>query len=111
MKPNQYLAERASEYLEKFCIKIDSRRVGGEGNREAAAFFGDICASFGFETERLDFECIDWKAGPVLLKAGRDGFEAHPSPYSLGWSGSAPLSAAANIKELEQVDTLGKLLF
>ena len=111
MIDNDYLTEKARVYLEEFCIRIDSRRVGGKGNLEATTFFEDVCASYGFETESLEFECIDWKAGPALLKAGEDTFQAHPGPYSLGWSGSAPLVSAGTLEELEQVKALDKLLF
>ncbi len=111
MAKNAYLEEKASQYLERLCRKIDSRRVGSQGNCQATDFFAETCASYGFKTESLEFECLDWKSGPVVLKAGEENYKAFPGPYSLGWSGTAPLVSAASVEELEQVEALDKILF
>lgn len=111
MAKNAYMVEKASQYLERLCRKIDSRRVGSQGNRQATDFFAETCASYGFKTESLEFECLDWISVPVVLKAGKETFKAFPGPYSLGWSGSAPLVSAASVEELEQVNALDKILF
>ena len=43
------LSEKASAYLQRLCLEIESRRVGSAGNRAATDFFAGIAGSFGFE--------------------------------------------------------------
>jgi len=104
------LAETIYGYIEKLSVNITDRSPGNAGNRAATDFFEKTIASFGFETECPPFDCIDWEHGDVNLAAGDDTFQAHVSPYTLGYSGTAPLTEAATIDELEENDCSGKIL-
>jgi aminopeptidase YwaD len=95
------LSERAEMYLRKLCLEIPSRRVGSEGNRAATDFFASIVASFGFETECPDFDCIDWIQEGADLAVDGVPFEAFVSPYSLGCHVRAPLAVVSTVEELE----------
>ncbi len=104
------LVQAAEIYLDKLCRSIDNRRVGSAGNQAATAFFAETVASFGFETERPPFDCIDWAQDGAQLTVNGATFAATPSPYSLGGRASAPLAVAAAVAELAAVDITGKVL-
>ena len=106
----EHLLERAETYLQSLCLDIPHRRVGSEGNRAATAFFARTMASFGFEVELSEFDCLDWVHGEARLRAGDNAFEAFISPYSLGCSVRAPLAVASTVDELEMVEAEGKVL-
>jgi aminopeptidase YwaD len=97
------LAEKATEYLNRLCVKIPSRPVGSEGNRAATAFFADFARAQGFQVETPEFRCIDWLEKGASLTAGGETFEVHASPYSLGLRAEAPLAVATTLGELEAV--------
>ena len=65
------LIENAEQYLQKLCVEIPTRAVGSQGNQAATDYYAGVVASFGFETERQEFECIDWEHGEVRLTVGR----------------------------------------
>ena len=109
MKRHHLLA-RVETYLQKLCLDIPHRRVGSEGNRAATGFFARTTASFGFEVECSEFDCLDWTHGDARLGAGGESFEAFISPYSLGCRVSAPLAVASTVDELESVEAMGKVL-
>jgi aminopeptidase YwaD len=96
-----YLSDKAETYLRRLCLEISSRRVGSPGNQAATDFFAAIVASFGFETESPEFDCIDWSHDGVHLTVSGTFFEAFGSPYSLGCHVSAPLAVASTVEELE----------
>jgi hypothetical protein len=66
-----YLSEKAETYSRRLCLEIPSRRVGSKGNQAATDFFAGIVASFGFETESPEFDCIDRSHDDVQLTVDR----------------------------------------
>jgi len=104
------LAETIHGYLEELCVNISNRHVGSPGNRAATDFFAQTAASFGFETQCPEFECIDWAHGDVHLQAGEEYFRALVSPYSLSCQITAPLVEASTLDELDKTDMGGKIL-
>jgi aminopeptidase YwaD len=106
----EHLSARTETYLQKLCLDIPHRRVGSEGNRAATTFFAQTMASFGFETECSEFNCIDWTQGEARLEAGGESFETFISPYSLGCRLRAPLTVASTIDELEIVEAADQVL-
>jgi aminopeptidase YwaD len=104
------LSNKAERYLLKLCREIPSRRVGSQGNQAATEFFAGIVASFGFETECPEFDCMDWSQDGVRLAADGAALEAFASPYSLGCQIHAPLVVAATVEELAAIDASDKLL-
>jgi len=105
-----HLSERAETCLRKLCVEIPSRRVGSEGNRAAADFFAGIVASFGFETDTPEFDCVDWKGEGASLTVKGAAFESFTSPYSLGCEVSAPLVVVSTVEELEAADVSNSLV-
>ena len=104
------LSEKVETYLRRLCEKIPGRCVGSKGNRDATDLFAGIAASFGFETESPEFDCIDWtQEGARLIVAG-EPFEVFVSPYTLGCRISAPLVVASTGEELEASEISNKIL-
>lgn len=101
---------KAEAYLRKLCLEIPNRRVGSRGNRDATGFFAEVVASFGFDVQSPQFDCMDWTQEGAQLTAAGAAFEVHASPYSLGCRARAPLVAASTLDELQQLDCSGKLL-
>ena len=104
------LSEKAATYLGRLCLDYPHRRVGSRGNRAATDFFAQVVASFGFETECPEFECIDWTQDGALLTIEGEPFEVLVSPYSLGGQARAPLVVVSTMEELEAVETSKKIL-
>ena len=105
------LENRVQDYLGKLCVDLPHRHVGSRENQIATDFFADTVAEFGFGVEQPQFECIDWTADiHANLQAGGETFQPFVGPYSLSYSGSAPLVEAASIEALETIDITGKLL-
>jgi aminopeptidase YwaD len=109
MNASQF-TEEAKAYLEKLCSQIPNRRVGSEGNRLAAEFFAETIASFGFEVECPEFECMDWQCEGAILSVGREYYDAQVSPYSIGAQVTAPLISACSFADLETLDLSDKIL-
>jgi len=107
---NSELIKKAQHYLNTLCVVNKTRRVGSQGNQQATAFFADTIADFGFAPESIPFDCIDLKYGDVRLTASDQSYQAYVSPYSLGWSGKAPLVVASTLEALEALDASGKIL-
>ena len=103
------LASRVESYVDELCVKTPGRQVGSPGNRRATEFFRHQVASFGFQTECPEFECIDWEHGDVTLQVGGARFEAFVSPYSLPCDVIAPLVCASTIEELEDAHITGNI--
>jgi aminopeptidase YwaD len=104
------LLEKAEVCLRRLCLEIPNRRVGSEGNRSATDFFAEQVASFGFESESPEFDCIDWRQDGARLTVSGVPFEAYVSPYSLGCQVSAPLAVVSSIEDLEAVDADDKII-
>jgi len=107
---NDYLARKAKDYLDKFCVSIPTRCVGSDGNREATKFFADTAASFGFEIDYPEFDCMDWSEESIRLEVAGNTFEAFVSPYSPGCDIKAPLCVATTYEELKGLDASGKIV-
>lgn len=104
------LLARCNNILDKLCVQIDNRRVGYSGNVLATEFFAGYARKNGFAVDKQEFDCIDWEGSDVLLRgAGYRSF-ANAAPYSLPFSGTAPLAHASSIEALRNGDFNGKIL-
>ena len=103
-------SQKAAAYLRRLCVEIPARRVGSQGNRAATDLFAAAVASFGFDTQSLPFDCIDWSHDGADLAVGGATFEAFPSPYSLGCRVCAPLAVVSTPAELEAADLSSKIV-
>lgn len=104
------LVQRTQTYLQNLCQKIDNRRVGSEGNRQATDFFARTVQSCGFSVDTPTFDCMDWHTEGVTLLVGDESFEAFASPYSLGCSVQAPLTTVSTVDELKTSDLDGQVV-
>jgi len=104
------LLNKSRAYLEELCVTIPNRRVGSRGNRRATEFFAATVASFGFETECPEFDCLDWSQDGAQFTAGGQSFEALVSPYSLGGQADAPLLVVSTVEELAAVEAANPVL-
>jgi aminopeptidase YwaD len=104
------LTLKASNYLNELCVKIPSRRMGSQGNRDATALFKSVMEQFGFTTETQSFQCVDMRQGEIRLNAGGHDFEAFISPYTIRCDVSADLVTASTVEELEEANITGKIL-
>ena len=101
---------KASSYLNILCKEIAERSVGTEGNRMATTFFETTISSFGWETEKQQFDAMDWEDGGATLRANDQTFKVLVSPYSNGIKTNAELVAASSISELEKIHAKGKII-
>ena len=111
MKTDQ-LYPKSVSYLKMFCEEIPERCVGSEGNRRATSFFEREISRFGWQTESSEMDVMDWESDGAMLQFSKNRrFDVLASPYSLGCTVQALLSSAASIKELEQREVGGTILF
>lgn len=101
---------RATKILQRLCVEIANRDVGSTGNRQASDYFADTIARYGFETNRQEFDCLEWVQGEAELGVDGKGFQVQVSPYSLGCNLRAPLVPIKTAAELAAVDLEDKIL-
>lgn len=101
---NEQLTALCHTYLDMLCYGCRDRSVGSEGNRTATHFFDDELRSLGWHTAISELAAMDWEDGGATLAVGRDTYTVFVSPYSLGCSVTAELTAAGSIDELEELD-------
>jgi len=104
------ITQKIQAYMEKLTEEITNRHPGTIGNYAATDFFAQTIASFGFETQKQQFDCIDWEWGEVILTVGDEAFQAYVGSYSLPFDGLGQLVSAGTIAELENADITGKIL-
>lgn len=104
------LAERAAAHLQHLCVRIPTRVVGSQGNRDATAYCADVCRAAGWTVETPTFDCTHWTESGAELRAGAASFEVLVSPYSLPVQVSAPLAMISTAAELEGADLVGKVV-
>lgn len=104
------LTTHARSLIDQFCVQIDSRRLGSDGNRRASAIFDEWMAGRGFAVEKQAFDCQDWQGEGASLTIDAQPFEVFPSPHSPGCQVEAELVVATTLDELKQTYAQGKLL-
>jgi len=106
----RYLA-RAESHIGKLCLEIGERCVGSQGNKQATDYATGVMREFGFQVKTPGFACFDWEDRGARLIVGNENFRVYSNPYTTGGEIKAPLSTAATIEELEQVEAQGKIAF
>jgi aminopeptidase YwaD len=102
--------QKVDYYLNFLCRELSGRAVGTEGNRQATAFFEMEISSFGWDTEKQEFDAMDWEDGGANLHTKYRTFRVMVSPYSIGTKTIAELVTASTIPELETLDPEGKII-
>ena len=105
------LYSKSQSHLKMLCETIPERCVGSGGNRRATRFFESEIASLGWETEKQEFDALDWEDGGAALFAGDTKLDVFVSPYALGCEVEAELVSASTIPELSRLELQGKVLF
>lgn len=109
MEPDQ-LSAHAAEILQTLCTEIPTRDVGTAGNRRAADYFADTIAGYDFETNRQEFDCLEWVPGSAELSVEGESFQLEISPYSLGCMLEAPLVTIETVEDLAATELHNKIL-
>lgn len=104
------LTTHARELIDQFCVQIDSRRLGSDGNRQASTMFDTWMAGQGFAVEKQVFDCQDWQGEGASLTVDGQPFEVFPSPHSLPCQVEAELVVATTLDELKRTHAQGKIL-
>ena len=91
------LSAHAAEILQTLCTEIPTRDVGTAGNRRAADYFADTIAGYDFETNRQEFDCLEWVPGSAELSVEGGSFQVEISPYSLECTLHSPLAAVETV--------------
>lgn len=104
------LIQLSKEHLHFLCNTIDSRRVGGEGNRVATAYLKEIFDDNQWKTNQTLLNVMDWKTDGAILQCSADSFDVLSSPYSVGCNITGTLVAADSLDTLMQSDITGKIL-
>lgn len=104
------LSKKAREYLNHLCVDITDRSPGTSGNKEATAFFEKTISSFGFETEKQEFDCFNWEEKGAKLSIDGNFFEVLVSPYTLSCKVKDSLSVISDINRLENSDIKDKVV-
>jgi aminopeptidase YwaD len=107
---NAHYESAAKDYLTFFCDELTTRRTGTDQNRQATDFFADTLSGYGFQLEKMGFDCLDWISGSASLQVGGQSLELQISPYSLGIDVKAPIVHTANLEQLEVAEVHGKAL-
>jgi aminopeptidase YwaD len=97
-------------HLDALCNGVDGRLVGTEGNRAATAYVRDALRRSGLAVDCPSFDCLEWRPRQASLHAGGHSLAVSPGPYSLPYSGKAPLVAASTLDELADIDAHGRIL-
>ncbi len=104
------MEELIKKHLYELCRRIPNRHVGSPGNREATDYFAHHMRLCGFQAVQQEFDCLDWEPGEAFIRIGGVTLPANPSPYTLPYSGSAPLVAASTLAGLSALDAAGRIL-
>jgi aminopeptidase YwaD len=87
--------------LQALCGVDPDRRPGSPGNEQAVDLVADLLADLGWSVDCPRFPVVDWEGWPGALSVGSLTWPVAPSPYALGWHGSAPLHAVADEAQLD----------
>jgi aminopeptidase YwaD len=85
-----------ADLLHRLCSAQPDRRPGGAGNEESVDLVADLLTDLGWQVQTPEFPVICWSgaAGEVALEG--ISWPVSPSPYSLGWQGSALVHPASS---------------
>ena len=109
--PDEHIHLKSRKYLKTLCEEIPDRSVGGEGNRQATAFFRNELKMLEWETETPEFDAMDWVNGGASLTVNDKSFKVFVSPYAPGCFVTGELVCATTPDELEKTDVQDKILF
>jgi len=98
------LEARAAEHVAFLCGVVPDRHPGSAGNAAAVDYFEGVARSFGWGVASEDFDCLEWEYGDSWIEVGGVRVPLKPGPYSLPWSGAAPLAVVSSVEELEAGD-------
>lgn len=104
------LIEKSEAYLNLLCREIKERCVGSSGNIMATSFLEKEFALLGWDTNKTQFDAVDWDEDGAILRSDDSFFNVLVSPYSLPFSGEGVLVTATTINELEKLILKDKIL-
>ncbi|MCU0300262.1 MAG: M28 family metallopeptidase [Candidatus Nanopelagicales bacterium] len=88
------------DLLDSLCAVRPDRRPGSPGNAAATELVARTLRALGWAVETPEFPVVDWAGEPGRLTIDGRSWTVHPSPYGTGWTGIAPVHAAASEADL-----------
>lgn len=86
--------------LDDLCAVVPDRRPGSPGNETAVDRVAALMGDLGWSVECPRFPVLDWAGEPGTLHVGGRTWPVHPSPYAVGWHGTAPIRPATSERAL-----------
>lgn len=106
-----YLLNQSKQHVDYLCNVIQERRVGGEGNRKATAYFKNFVLHQGWQVEETELAVMDWQSDGATLSFEDTFFKVESSPYSLGCDVEGVLIAVNSLEMLKETVIKGKIVF
>ena len=88
--------------LHDLCAVTPDRRPGSAGNEAAVDLVAGVMTELGWPVQCPRFPVVDWEGSLGTLTMTGRSWSLHPSPYSLGWQGTAPVRLAATEADLAE---------
>ena len=89
-----------ADLLHRLCSVQPDRRPGGPGNQESVDLVAGLLTGLGWQVETPEFPVVCWSGSAGQLDLEGASWPVSPSPYSLGWQGSAPVHPARSEDDL-----------
>jgi aminopeptidase YwaD len=89
-----------ADLLHRLCSVQPDRRPGGPGNQESVDLVAGLLTGLGWQVETPEFPVVCWSGSAGQLDLEGASWPVSPSPYSLGWQGSAPVHPACSEGDL-----------
>ncbi len=89
-----------ADLLHRLCSVQPDRRPGGPGNQESVDLVAGLLTGLGWQVETPEFPVVCWSGSAGQLDLEGTSWPVSPSPYSLGWQGSAPVHPACSEDDL-----------
>jgi aminopeptidase YwaD len=88
------------DLLDRLCAVLPDRRPGSPGNHQAVDLVAGLLTDLGWDVETPEFPVVCWEGYVGRLALGGRAWSVAPSPYALGWQGTAPVHPVSTEGEL-----------
>lgn len=92
-------------------LLTQERPVGTDSNNKIIEMIEGRLAEMGYTVKSVPFDCNVWEQGKSTIRIGSKEFCIEPSPFSEPFTGSSSLCIAKTMKDLQEVDCQGAILF
>ena len=89
-----------ADLLDRLCAVLPDRRPGSPGNHQAVDLVAGLLTDLGWDVETPEFPVVCWEGDVGRVALGGRAWSVAPSPYALGWQGTAPMHPVSTEGEL-----------